>query len=102
LLTAWQESGLPVQVFCARRRVARASFYHWRRKISAEARPLVQRSFVPVEVAAPAPRLASVPERGVPAGIQIDLSSAVAIQVQVGFDSDSLRRALVILDELCC
>ena len=102
LLSAWRESELPARAFCARRRLALASFYRWRRLLSGTPASAAQGVFVPLRIAQQDARPAVPTHVPAASGIQIDLADDVAVRLEVGFDADSLRRALVILDELSC
>jgi hypothetical protein len=110
LLGQWRRSGLSVRDFCAGQEVSEPSFYGWRRTLAqrdqqAACRHAKRRGpkapsvgghkkftdgpplFVPVTVATAAAVLEVVLERG------------LIVRVPVGFDDNTLRQLLAVLEE---
>ena len=88
-ISQWQTSGLSVRDFCARHRLATASFYNWRRVL--ERRAAEEPAFVPVQVLADAmPVQATL--------LEVVLADGRAVRVAPGFDAATLRRLLAVLE----
>ena len=88
-IAQWQASGLSVRAFCARHRLASASFYNWRRVL--ERRAAEELAFVPVQVVADAtPAQASA--------LEVVLVDGRTVRVAPGFDAATLRRLLAVLE----
>jgi hypothetical protein len=87
----WQASGLSVRAFCARYRLAQASFYAWRRQLRQRQRHVTD--FVPVRVLA-TPELAA--EQQV---LEVVLAGGRRLRVPPGFDAAALRRLVAVLEE---
>ena len=88
-LGQWQQSGLSVQVFCARHGLNVSSFYSWRREIK---RRDAANTFLPVQVVRD--------EEPPPAAtLEVVLSRGRAVRVSAGFDSATLRQLLAVLEE---
>jgi hypothetical protein len=86
----WRASGLSVQAFCARRGLAPANFYAWRRTL--ERRDSQQPAFLPVRV---------LPDE-VPAGggsVDVVLRGRRTVRVGPGFDAATLRQVVAVLEE---
>ena len=78
-----------VRAFCARHRLAPASFYAWRRVL--QQRAAEKPTFVPVQVladATPAPASA----------LEVVLLDGRTVRVAPGFDAATLRRLLAVLE----
>jgi hypothetical protein len=88
-ISQWQTSGLSVRDFCARHRLATASFYNWRRVL--ERRAAEEPAFVPVQVVADA-----VPAQA--SALEVVLVHGRAVRVAPGFDAATLRRLLAVLE----
>jgi transposase len=85
----WRASGLSVRDFCARHRLATASFYNWRRVL--ERRAAAEPAFVPVQIVADkGPVQASA--------LELVLADGRAVRVAPGFDAATLRRLLAVLE----
>ena len=96
-----QESGLSVRQFCRRKKIAEASFYGWKRELAlrdrersgSEGHPgnasSPEQAFVPLRVT-PAPLLV--------AGLELLHPSGHVIRIPAGFDDETLRRVLSILE----
>jgi hypothetical protein len=93
-LARWQRSGLSVSEFCAGEELTTWCFYWWRRKLAR--RDQHPDSFLPVEVAGSSLSLA------VRAGIEIVLADSRRLLVQPGFDPQTLRQVLDVLEEPAC
>src|SRR5262245_41798743 len=89
----WRVSGLSVRAFCARHRLATASFYAWRRVL--QRRDAEKAAFVPVQVVADAgPTQASA--------LEVVLSDGRTVRVAPGFDAATLRQLLAVLEGRPC
>ena len=95
-----QESGLRVRQFCRRKKIAEASFYGWKRELALRDREGKgpgqagsaagpEEAFVPLRVT-PAPLLV--------AGLELLHPSGHVIRIPAGFDDETLRRVLSILE----
>ena len=96
-----EESGLSVRQFCQRKKIAEASFYGWRRELALRDREGNgserqagsaaghEQAFVPLRVT-PSPVLA--------AGLELLHPSGHVIRIPAGFDDETLRRILSILE----
>ena len=109
MVRRWRRSGLGVRAFCAEHGLAEPSFYAWRRIVaqrdqeSARARAKPERDRLRREVPASDDAPVFVPLR------VIDVSTSVAFEVVLergrvvrilrGFDADTLRQLLAILEE---
>jgi transposase len=88
-------SGLSVREFCQQEGLAESSFYYWRLEIerrdragNGEGKP----AFLAVEVNTPAHESA----------IEVVLASGHVLRVRGGFDADTLRQLLAVLEEPSC
>ena len=90
MLLLWQTSGQTIRAFCQAQRLSEPSFYAWRRRIFAQ-RERQQPAFVPVRVT-PTPT-ASIP-------IELVLGGGRVVRVPPGFDADTLRNLLAVLEEV--
>lgn len=88
-LREWRSSGGSVREFCARRGLAEASFYGWRRELAK--RDGARAAFVPVHVVAEAAPPARV--------LEVVLSGGRTVRVSPGFDAATLRQVLAVLEE---
>jgi hypothetical protein len=89
-IAQWQTSGLSVTAFCARHRLATASFYAWRRTL--QRRAAERPTFLPIEVVADTP-----PARG--GVLEVVLADGRCVRVPPGFDAATLRQLLAVLRE---
>lgn len=101
LIRAWQQSGLSVREFCGRRRLRKPSFYLWRRVLRQRGLldDTADTSTPPaafLQVALPAHAAQSQP------GIDIVLANGKLLRVHPGFDPDTLRQVLRLLEEPSC
>ena len=87
----WEQSGLRVAAFCGRERLAVCTFYWWRRKLSQRDRAVS--TFVPVEVIAEAEPAAA---------LEVHLPGHRRLFIRPGFDRDTLREVLRLLEEPAC
>jgi hypothetical protein len=101
MVRQWRHSGLAVGDFCEQRQLSEASFYAWRRTLVARDRakrnnadqasgagPANPPLFVPVSVAVPATT-----------ALEVVLAGGCVVRVPAGFDADSLRQVLAVLQE---
>lgn len=87
-ITLWQTSGLSVAAFCARHRLAPASFYAWRKTLQRRAAETVP--FVPVQLVA---------DVTTPPPLEVVLPDGSVVRVPPGFEAASLRHLLALLRE---
>jgi len=88
-INQWRSSGMSVRAFCARHRLASASFYNWRRVL--ERRAAEKGAFVPVQVVADAPPAQA-------SALELVLADGRIVRVAPGFDAATLRRLLTALE----
>ena len=105
LMRRWQQSRLTVSAFCARYGLTQASFYFWRRVLRergllheppARSQPVVPAppaAFVKLAVDAAAP---------VTTAVELVLSADRLLRIRPGFDPDTLRQLVRLLEELPC
>jgi|HubBroStandDraft_2_1064218.scaffolds.fasta_scaffold393086_1 transposase len=87
----WQDSGLSIRSYCARRGLSQPSFYAWRREL--HCRDCEQPLFVPIR-----PLAEDQPATVGPA-LEVFLASGRRIRVAPGFDAATLRQLLAVLEE---
>ena len=92
----WQElierqrgSGLGVEAFCRRHRVAVSTFFAWRRRLWPTSRPAF------VEVTSAVDAQAGTTREVLP--IDVVLQAGVVLRVPCGFDATTLRRVVEVL-----
>ena len=101
MMRQWRCSGLSVRAFCAEHGLSEPSFFNWRRTIAERdnqdvakmpraARKNARPTFVPVRVLAASALLEVAFERG------------RVVRVPRGFDADTLRQLLAVLEERPC
>ena len=102
LIRLWQQSKLSVRAFCRRHRLSEPSFYCWRRTLRQRGligqQPVAAAktetpAFVQVSVAAVA---------AVPRSIELVLAKGRRLRVRPGFDVNTLRQLLRLLEEPAC
>jgi hypothetical protein len=104
LMQRWQRSQLSVRVFCERHVLTQASFYLWRRVLRERGllpqhppmqhqRPADSPAFVKLTVAAQAADAAT---------LEVVLNDYRLLRVRPGFDPDTLRQLVRLLEELPC
>jgi hypothetical protein len=89
MLLLWQTSGQTIRAFCHAQHLSEPSFYAWRRIIAQRERQ--QPAFVPV-------RVTPTPTTSIP--IELVVGGGRVVRVPPGFDADTLRNLLAILEEL--
>jgi transposase len=89
-LRDWQRSGLSVAAFCRRYDVAEHRLYAWRRILAR--RDAEQSTFIPIQVLADKDSAAD-------AALEVLLVSGRRLRVPRGFDAETLRQVLVVLEE---
>jgi hypothetical protein len=102
-------SGLSVREFCESRGLVEGSFYFWRRELQArdaehEQTDATQASS-PMGAASPSPPFAAVNVSGLESrssAIELVLSSGMRLRVPVGFDPQTLRELLSVLEQPAC
>ena len=85
-----QASGLSVRDYCRQQGLYESLFYYWRREIGRRDRQ-AQPVFVPVAVEAPAE-----------SAIEVTLASGHVVRVRAGFDEQTLRQLLALLEAPPC
>ena len=131
-VTRWHRSGLPVRAYCAREGLSAWSFYAWRRRLAKTDRGAVEQvlpsegeplacggadvasspmagavAFVEVVRGAVLPRGAEASARldkgSVGAGyVEVRVSRERGVRVWPGFDGETLRRVLAVLEGGSC
>lgn len=103
----WRRSGLSVREFCRREALSEPLFYCWRRELarreigessaagSARKRTVQAASLVPLHIAMPH-------EEGQASAIEIVLPRGRRVRVPAGFDRDTLRAVLDLLEQRPC
>jgi hypothetical protein len=89
MLLLWQASGQTIRAFCHAQPLSEPSFHAWRRIIAQRERQ--PPAFVPVRVT-PTPT-ASIP-------IELVFGGGRVVRVPPGFDADTLRNLLAVLEEV--
>lgn len=90
-----QASGLSISAFCRQRKVSPASFFAWRRKLTAGDGENVANKFAPIQLARP------VAAAGQP-GFEVALPNGLRVHVPPEFDADALGELLAVLKEQAC
>ena len=108
-LRQWRRSGLGVRAFCAENGLAEPSFYAWRRIVtqrdqeSARVRAEPERDSVHRAVPASDNAPVFVPLRVIDVATQVALEVVLergrVVRVLRGFDTETLRRLLALLEE---
>jgi hypothetical protein len=94
-LRQWRQSGLSVRAFCRLHDLPEPHFYFWRRALDERDRDTP--AFVPVQVV---PEPGPVQPSDVPAsGLELLLAGGRVLRINPGFDADTLRRLLTLLEE---
>lgn len=95
-------SGLTVAAYCRRHDLAEATFYHWRRKVSAGGVVAGSRSQDPgamfVEAKVEACRDEEAEASSGTCGLELVLSGGQVVRVQRGFDAQLLREVVLALE----
>lgn len=107
----WHRSGQSVRVFCAEHRLSEPSFYAWRRIINSRDQPTPddrrdtpdshpsRPAFVPVRVTPEATR--TTPPPSTTGSLELVIGSSRVVRVSPGFDANTLRQLLAVLEESC-
>ena len=101
MLRQWRRSGCSVRAFCGEHGLAEALFYAWRRTIQErdrETRRDAPRSRDHAARSA-APLFVPVTVAETTAPIEVILARGHVIRIAPGFDPDTLRQLLAVLDE---
>jgi hypothetical protein len=109
MVRVWRRSGLSVRAFCAEHGLAEPSFYAWRRIVaqrdqeSARVRAKPERGSVRRAEPAGEDAPVFVPLRVIDVATQVTLEVVLergrVVRVQRGFDANTLRQLLAVLDE---
>lgn len=89
-----ERCGKSIAEYCARHGLSTSSFYRWRRIVSREDRARAR--FLPVHV------VEATPVAEGPTGVEIVLRSGHRVELQRGFDAETLRAAVIALEEGAC
>jgi hypothetical protein len=109
LLGQWRRSGLSVRDFCAAQEVSEPSFYSWRRTLAQRDQQAAEKRQGQVESKAPTvarhKKSMDEPPLFVPvtvaagAMLEVVLERGLIVRVPVGFDENTLRQLLAVLEE---
>jgi transposase-like protein len=109
ILRQWRRSGLSVRDFCAEHGLAEPSFYSWRRivaqrdqeaaRVRAEPERGSARDLAPVSDDAPVFVPLRVIDLSTQAAFEVVLERGRVVRVLRGFDADTLRQLLAVLEE---
>ncbi len=90
----WKTSGQSIAAFCAAQRVSQATFYSWRKRLTAHSRPTT---------ASPAPTPTFAPVRVVPDPIaEVIFPRGLAVRVPIGADAAVVARLVADLQGVPC
>lgn len=93
-------SGLSVAAFCRQNRVAESSFFAWRRRLAASARVAATPAFVEVKAAATQAARPSSTLQDCGGVIELSVSGDRRLRVTRGFDPQTLRELILLLEGL--
>ena len=93
-LARWEQSGLSVASFCSKADLAPCTFYWWRNELAR--RDQSGASFLPVKL------IAEPSKSNASSGLEILLVGGRRLLIQPGFDQDTLRQVLRVLEEPTC
>src|SRR5437867_4484981 len=103
LLGLWQQSKLSVRAFCRRHRLSEPSFYSWRRTLRQRGLIGQDPADDAVKVQTPAFVQVSVDAgAAAPKSIEVVLAQGRRLRVRPGFDVNTLRQLLRVLEEPAC
>jgi hypothetical protein len=94
MIRQWQKSGLSVRAFCRLHGLSEPSIYAWRRTLARRDADTFQ--FVPVEIVPDEPAAVGDNDHG---RLQLVLHGGRRLSIAPGFDADTLRQVLAILEE---
>src|SRR3984893_7189627 len=103
LIRLWQQSNLSVRAFCRRHRLSEPSFYCWRRTL--RQRGLIGQQPVAAAAKTEAPAFVQVAidsAAAAPKSIELVLAKGRRLRVRPGFDVNTLRQLLRVLEEPAC
>jgi transposase-like protein len=98
MVRQWRRSGLSVRAFCRLHDLSEPSMYAWRRTLAQRDADTFQ--FVPVEVVPEEPSHAV--GDGDQGRLELVLRDRRRLRIAPGFDADTLRQVLAVLEELPC
>ena len=99
------ESGLTVRAYCLAKGLKEWTFYNWRRRLEVEARCVAEPDVVGEGSARPAFTELVVPSSGsrlAPWMTEVVLRGERCLRVGPGFDEETLRRLVTVLESLPC
>jgi hypothetical protein len=90
----WKTSGQSIAAFCATHRVSQATFYSWRKRLTAHSRPTTA-------LPSPTPTFASV--RVIPdPTVEVVFPSGLVVRVPIGADAADVARLVAALQGVPC
>jgi hypothetical protein len=94
LIDRWKTSGQSIAAFCAAQRVSQATFYSWRKRLTAHSR---------LTTAPPAPTPTFAPVRVVPdPTAEVVLLSGLVVRVPIGADTAAVAQLVAALGRAPC
>jgi hypothetical protein len=94
LIDCWKTSGQSIAAYCAAQRVSQATFYSWRRRLTAHSRPTT---------APPVPTPTFAPVRVVPdPTAEVIFPSGLVVRVPIGADAAAVARLVAALQGVPC
>jgi transposase len=103
LIHLWQRSGLSVRAFCRRQRVSEPSFYCWRRTLRQRGLFEAESAKDTVKIETPAFVQVTVDDGAAARkSIEVVLAKGRRLRVRPGFDANTLRQLLRVLEEPAC
>jgi hypothetical protein len=100
MLQRWRRSGLGVRAFCAQHGLSEPSFYAWRRIVAERDQESARADAKPKpDGVGRTPRFVPVRVIEATASIEVVLPRGLVVRIPRGFDADSLRQLLAILEE---
>jgi hypothetical protein len=98
VLRQWNRSGQTIRAFCDEHGLSEPSFYGWKRTIGErdQQRETGEPVFVPVRVTTTTTATAAA------AALEVVAGAGRVVRVPAGFDADTLRRLLAVLEAPSC
>src|SRR5262245_33752175 len=94
LIDRWKTSGQSIAAYCAAQRVSQATFYSWRKRLTAHSHPTTA-------LPSPTPQFASV--RVIPdPTVEVVFPSGLVVRVPIGADAAGVARLVAALQGVPC
>jgi hypothetical protein len=94
LIERWKTSGQSIAAFCDTHRVSQATFYSWRKRLTAQSRPTTA-------LPSPTPKFAAV--RVVPdPTVEVVFPSGLIVRIPIGDDAAVVARLVAALQGVPC